>query len=737
MLQYPTMIHLQKSKTGIFLSWLKGYFKLLVFALTLMFCLRWTWLITYKQGNELNQYSTDLINAFILGFRFDLSALCYLTLLSFVLWLMWFALGSYNSYSKILRWQRILWVNLLTLLGIILYADYIYYGFFQDHFNALILGFIQDDTLALLKTFWKNYPLVKIFLFTAIGVYLLNKWLKRNWDSIYYEDYNFKLIDKTKTNPKFIDTNDGWAPKFLIILFFVFSSLGARGTLGLFPLEIMHTAISANPLINALSFNGAHALVRALQLYKHQRQKWNENLIQLGYQQNELKAYKDFLEFQNQKFDSSILYSDNNPYLVQKTNTHAPFENPHPHVIVVLMESWGSDWISKQTSQLDLLGSFKNYANSDLFTPYIFPSSMATIGSLGSLTVDLPQRFYSPFLTESSFLGVPFTSAPARVFQEQGYQTHFVYGGNLGWRSIDQFLPRQGFQNLHGDHLIKRQFSTTSESLITHDWGVYDQYVFDYAFELLSKAKTPQFIFVLTTSNHPPYTIPENYHSPSFNLSDSDKKSLIGEHSLAISRLKAFQYSNDQLGIFLDRLKNNDLDHKTLVMATGDHSFYINQYDSLDFFEKWCVPLYISLPQSKVTKEKSDTEIQNNKINLSLKHKIGTHIDVFPTLYNLIFSNFSFKGLGQNLLDPNYFSWAFHTTSWTSFDDKQGIILSPKGEILNSLCRTVDELNQHRKYELCPRRPEHEQLRKRVVSLMGVSDFIFENERKRQAQPKN
>ncbi len=706
------------SKTLLYLNWLKGYAQLLLISLTMMTGLRVLWFLTYKQGDEIQHYFKDLLHALWLGLRFDLSAFCYLSIISLIPWLSWIIIGSHKSYFTMVTWQRRLWLLLLLLLGLILYGDYTYYGFFQDHFNALIFGFFQDDTVALLKTFWKNYPLIKIAFISTALLWLFNIWMQKIWKVGLSEE----LPPQSKVKHKLF--------LFLVVLTM---SLGARGTLGLFPLEIMHTAISSHPLINTLSFNGAHALARAIQLYDQQHQHWDENLLQLGYDSNPEAALSDFLNsltifqksnsLKNSNLLASTVPTPSNPYFIQRTSTKSNFSPPH--VILVLMESWGSDWLKQQTPEFNIMGALKNHIDHDFFTPNIFPSSMATIGSLGSLMVDLPHRFYSPFLTESLFLGVPFSTAPARLFQKQGYQTHFIYGGNLGWRSIDRFLPRQGFQQLHGDNAIKEKFHDTPDDELLHEWGVFDQYVFEYAFDLLSHSTTPQFIVILTTSNHPPYSLPKSYNSPIENsFTTQIEKDLIGDLDLAKSRLKAYQYSNHQLGLFISKIKNQPFATQTIVAATGDHSFYIRPYNNLEFFEKWCVPLYLYIPP-QYTPHITTESILQTKQKFSLT--IGSHLDLFPTLYNLTFSNLIFKGLGQNLLDPRIKPWSFHTTSWSSFDENSGIIINPKGQIITSLCRTDKSSN---KLEPCPQDRSHLNLQKRLTSLMGVSDFIYEQERK-------
>ncbi|MEY4617023.1 MAG: hypothetical protein RJB66_1983 [Pseudomonadota bacterium] len=683
------------SRSRLFLFWFKGYLSVLGASLAGMTIVRLLWFVAYNKGDELSHYSGDLLKALWLGLRFDLSALCHLTTISLILWLPWLILGPNRWSSKMLGLQKNLWAFLLVILSLILIADFAFYGFFQDHLNVLIFGFIQDDTQALIRTFWKNYPVIEGAVIIALFYWACQRWLKKLWLGP-QEDFQPQL--------KF--------PALAIAVIYFLIGLGARGSTGLFPLEIMHTAISSQSFINALSFNGPHALVRAIQLYDQQHQRWNENLLQLGYEQDPQRAIIDFSQ--------KPIKENSDPFglLITRTSKKDLNHKPLPHVVVVLMESWGSDWMKLNSPTFNVLGAFAKHKKEDLFTPSLMPSNVATIGSLGSLLVDLPHRFYSPFLTESTYLNVEFSTAPARIFQAQKYQTHFIYGGNSGWRSIDQFIPRQGYGRLHAEADIKAKFSEVSEDDLLHDWGVYDEYVFKYAQDLLLKSTSPQFIFILTTSNHPPYTTPPSYKKLPLEFTPAIESKLIGDVQLGKERLMAFQYANQQLGLFLDDVKKGPLANRTLIAATGDHSFYIRSYENLEIFEKWAVPLYLKIPPSHQMEPKPILSI-------------GSHIDIFPTLYNLIFSELDYTSLGQDLLNPNQKTWSFHTPSLSAFSENIGIIVSPKGEIVNPLCRTPDF-----KIENCPKNDLHELARKRLLSLIGTADLLFERDRKKGLSPK-
>jgi phosphoglycerol transferase MdoB-like AlkP superfamily enzyme len=50
-----------------------------------------------------------------------------------------------------------------------------------------------------------------------------------------------------------------------------------------------------------------------------------------------------------------------------------------------------------------------------------------------------------------------------------------------------------------------------SNSYLRNQWRVYDENLFGYLFEILSKDNKRKFIYVMTSTNHPSYYLPNNY----------------------------------------------------------------------------------------------------------------------------------------------------------------------------------------------------------------------------------
>jgi phosphoglycerol transferase MdoB-like AlkP superfamily enzyme len=497
------------------------------------------------------------------------------------------------------------------------------------------------------------------------------------------------------------------APIYSFLLLF----LGARGSFGLFPLEIMHTAISKNQFINILAFNGPHALARAVQLKLQQSGSWNEGMKKYGYNDKPAQAIADFLEI------NSELIPKENPLtaLEESTPKNEWLEKNPPHVVFVLMESMGSDWLKRHSSSLNLLGSLETHFKSDLLFKNFMPASAATIGSLGTLLTNLPPRTLAPFLTDSEFIRVPFSTAPALQFKKKGYDTHFIYGGNLGWRDLGKFAPLQGFDNLHSE--VDAQELNSGLHFEKHDWGIYDESVFKLAENILRNAKKPQFIFILTTTNHPPYTLPSNYSLLPLEISDNLKKTMIGDPLLNEKRLKVYQYSNQQLGLFITKIKSSLFRNNTFIAATGDHSFYILPYNNDELLPKWGVPFYLYLPQEY---------IPNNQTKESLNAKLknyGSHIDIFPTLFNLALSDLKYTTVGKNLLSNNRDHWAIHATSQSVFNED--------GVVFVHSDTNYSAFNWDKNNKLAPTLLNENLKRSKIhfQSLFSVTDLLFEHEK--------
>lgn len=594
--------------------------RLLCMNIIALFCLflgRLCFLLSYGKNIPLDR---DLLWAFVLGARFDFSALCYVQA-PLLLGLLAYPFFKRAWLQHYLLFVRVYLTGMLTLLVSIYIMDFEFYGFFQDRLNVLVFGFFEDDTRALISTIWKNYPVVWMFSFLIVAGLVLWKLLKgvhagRDLTPMPFKNRLLLLV-------------------WVFAVFFA-NGLGARGSVGMFPLTEIDTGFSKSSFVNKLSYGSAHALSRAMKLKKQIRNDWNANLKYFGYQENPRQAFADFFQVPLAKVPTDPV-----DLLRKKTKKNIWAEHHRPHVLLFVMESFGGYYLQYDQPPFDLMGSLKKHFQEDTYSKYFLSSAQMTIGSIGALMIGSHHRMLSDFLTESEFLNTKFRTSPALTYKAQGYKTKFIYGGNPGWRDINKFAELQGFDEILGEQEIIR--ANPGKKMDRHDWGVHDEDVFHYVASQLEQATEPQFILVLTTTNHPPFDLPLSYQKKDLVIPESLKSRLNTDLKTAMARFQTYAYSNEKLAEFISSLKQNPkLGEKTILGVTGDHTFWLVDFDDQDLLNKTSVPFYLYAPH----------EVRRKLPESSM----GAHSDIFPTLYEMSLSEADYYSLSQDL---------FQDTSWT------------------------------------------------------------------------
>ncbi|MCF8168922.1 MAG: sulfatase-like hydrolase/transferase, partial [Rhodoferax sp.] len=154
--------------------------------------------------------------------------------------------------------------------------------------------------------------------------------------------------------------------------------------------------------------------------------------------------------------------------------------------------------------------------------------------------------------------------------------------------------------------------------------------------ERLAKRWTdkPLFVFVLTSTNHPPYDLPEDYTRVARDMSQWR-----GETSAdtLVPNLDSYHYATDLLGEFVQHMQKVPTAARTLIAGTGDHnvrSFGIYAEPSRRYLVRQ-VPFVIW-----------GTDLQcGSQLSLPASHR-----DIFSTLLPLAGIEGPYVNAGRNLL---------------------------------------------------------------------------------------
>ncbi|MFX4155307.1 LTA synthase family protein [Aliarcobacter butzleri] len=606
------------------LNLLKKLFFIHVIFLCFMSIFRLVFFLYYSELNSFSGYYLDILKAMFLGFRVDLTVIGYLQIIPTITLVIFYYLKK-ERVNKFLDSFLIYYIFICYfIVTILLCADFGFYSYFKDHINVLFFGLFEDDTKALMQTFWENYNVLYILGIFFIYLIMLFFLIKNIFSK------------KSKEISSFFGLKNPW---LIFLIFLVINFLMIRGTLGMYPLGKMIPNVSTNDYINKMSQNGVRAFITAYGHKKEFSSRSYDLIKETGFEKNIKEAFK--IHKNGQDIDENNLLN-NITYSTKKV------DNEDYNVVIIMVESFGMPILKYQSKEFDIMGNLKKHFDEDILFTNIISEGDGTISSLEALLLNIPYRPNAFPFSQSTYKQTKFDYTAAFLYNKAGYETTFIYGGDLTWRDLGNFVKFQGYKNVEGKQDIFNSLEITkSKDEYFHPWGIFDEYLYKHILEKLENSKQKEFIVALSTNNHPPYNLPNDYISKSLIYSENLKNHITGDFNLAQQRFKSYAYALDSLGKFLDEFKQSRFKDNTIIVITADNNTVegIMKYDDNPTFTSKNIPIYFYLP--KKLKDKLD-------INTTVA---GSQKDIFPTLYNLTLDSRNYISIGSNLFDimlPHY-----------------------------------------------------------------------------------
>lgn len=291
------------------------------------------------------------------------------------------------------------------------------------------------------------------------------------------------------------------------------------------------------------------------------------------------------------------------------------------------------------------------------------------------------------------------------LLKEHGYGNIVFHGFEASFWNREAIYPSQGF-----DTFISLEEFEPTEII---GMGLSDGQLFEQSLAHLKNMPQPFYSFYITLTSHHPFTMDEEYKM--LNIQDPYKDTLLENY------LQTVHYFDQQLGIFIEMLKAQDLYDNSIIVIFGDHQgldarneetnnqvsdFLGKQYTEAEMYQ---VPLIIHIPNSQV----------NQEITVA-----GGQIDILPTLANLlgikIKTNMFF---GKDLLntDEGFVATQIHTAKGSFIDNEKIFIMSNDGIFENS-----------RAWNLISGEPvDIEECRagyERAIAEIALSEYIMQND---------
>ncbi len=473
-------------------------FLLLLYALT-----RLIFLVS-NSGYFTNVSLKELILTFVYGWRIDTTMACYLLFIPILLVLA-FGLSGKKIWLKANRFF-LLFIVVVTIL--ITIGDLAIFKEWQNKLNFRALTYLKNP-----EEVWRSAEPWIFFLgaFLLVTVFILMKY----------------LLDKMmnfKTSPK--------KNYLAALLFFILSSgltfLGLRGV-GITPIDQSDVYFSKNDFVNMATTNTTHNLLRSIEQNKKYLATNPYNFFSKG-KAEEIK---------------------NNLYRFKNDSIPRILNNVKPNIVYIILEGWTAD----------LVGSLGGYPNKHITPGFdtlseeglLFTNTLATGTRSHEGMVGLFSGFPAQPSTHIANQYDKYSKLPNFVhsMNDMGYQTSFMFGGDLKHGKVLDYIF-----NCHFDHLLGEEdwdASTPKGKL-----GVHDEFLFEKQLEEIAGLRPPFLSVSFTLSTHSPYDYPmEN----AFDFG--------GEHKKYVNSM---YYADKCLKNFIDKASREPWYRNTLFVIVADHS---------------------------------------------------------------------------------------------------------------------------------------------------------------------
>ncbi|MBF0212007.1 MAG: sulfatase-like hydrolase/transferase [Magnetococcales bacterium] len=300
-----------------------------------------------------------------------------------------------------------------------------------------------------------------------------------------------------------------------------------------------------------------------------------------------------------------------NPADIARTVTH-PGPEKRLNVIQLTIESFSADFMGFFGNPEGLTPHLDRLAKESLTFTQLYATGNRTDRGMESLVLSVPPTPGRSKVKRPNNEGL-FSSG--ELFRRRGYDTRFIYGGYGYFDNMNYFFGHNGFEVVDRTQLKKEEI--TQENI----WGVADEDLFRRTIREADQAHAagkPFYYFVMTTTNHRPFTYPDgriDIPSPG-------------------GRSGAVKYTDWAVGHFLAEAKKHPWFDDTLFVITADHCAGSAGKTELPV-SRYHIPLMIHAPRH---------------LQPRLEEGLTSQIDITPTVLGLLGWSYDSRFFGQDVL---------------------------------------------------------------------------------------
>ena len=303
--------------------------------------------------------------------------------------------------------------------------------------------------------------------------------------------------------------------------------VGLRGGLGESTTNIGQVYFSQNQFLN-------HAAVNSVFSF----------LSSIGKTGNYVVSY-DYFD------DAELAHLTDGLYDTQSIDPDTLLTTRRPNILLIIMESCGGQFTFLGGDSVTM-PRLNRLCREGVFFAECYANSWRTDRG----TVSILSGY--PAFPTTSVMKIPEKSRKlpsiAATLKGQGYCCSFYYGGDINFTNMRSYVMSSGYERL----TWKADYSLQEQA--TAEWGVRDDVTFDRLYnDIVSEKENPWMKTMLTLSSHEPWDVPtQRLDDPVHN---------------------AFNYLDECLGDFIERLKQTSEWNDLLIILVPDHGL---RYQGID-----------------------------------------------------------------------------------------------------------------------------------------------------------
>jgi len=533
----------------------------------------------------------SIIELFAIGFIYDLGVGLFLTALFSIYLLLLPQKYTATIVNRVVTYAWLFLILFTTFFSF--FAELTFWQEFESRFNFIAVDYLIY-TYEVIHNINESYPLplliggVLLLVLLIIYLFVKRKVFKHAFES--YSTFGSRLMITGS----------------LLILTAIYPFLLSNST----------ADYSNNRYQNELSKAGIYSFFAAFK---------NNELSYTDFYTTIPKA-KAFQLIRNElKEPNSSFLAQGNSIKREITNAGPVYK---PNVIMITVESLSGEYMAHFGNKKNLTPVLDSLASNNVLFTNLYATGTRTVRGMEALTLSVPPTPGSSIVRRQ---GNEKLSTVGYIFQKEGYSRTFYYGGDGYFDNMNEYFGTNGFditdrgRKLDDTYKTKRTIIQDNEVHFENAWGISDEDLFDVVLrgsDKQYKAGKPFYNFIMTTSNHRPFTYPSGkVKQPSGSGRDG-----------------AVRYTDYAIGEFLKKMSTKPWYKNTVIIIVADHCASSAGKDEIDI-SKYHIPcIIVNLPQ-------------HHKMEIT---PLCSQIDVYPTLFKLLGWTYESNLYGKDVLDPAF-----------------------------------------------------------------------------------